>query len=148
MKTFIEKNYQQFKAQMKSYCKSNCLEFDEDIFRDTLLTCMEKVTDESFFGNYLFIAFKTNLFREKQYHRNSMRGEMPENYEYDVNNTESYIEWNNLQEVLIKKFGQELVDLFNKRLSGYTIKELEDESHITGLNYRFKKIMGYCEQIS
>ena len=72
------------------------MEFDEDIFHDTLLACMEKVTDESQFMNYLFISFKTNLSREKQYHRNSMRDEMPENYEYDVNNTESSIEWNNL----------------------------------------------------
>lgn len=147
MKTYIDKNYQQLKKKLQNYCKHNCLEFDEDIFHDTLISCLEKVTDNSTFDNYLFVAFKTNLFREKDYHRNSMRSEMPEHYDYDINNTESFIDWNNLQETLKKKFGEDLVKMFNMSLEGYSVKEIENMYNQTGLTYKFNKIKKYCYSI-
>ena len=73
-----------------------------------------------------------------------MRSEMPEHYDYDINNTESLIDWNNLQEALKKKFGEDLIKIFNMTLEGYSVKEIEIMYNQTGLTYKFNKIKKYC----
>lgn len=77
----INDNYEIIKHELKNYCESVGKSFDEDIFQDTILKCyllIEKqgeMKDPSYQGikNYLFMSFKINMNREKQYARNQKR---------------------------------------------------------------------------
>lgn len=77
----INDNYEEIKQELTNYCDSVSKTFDEDIFQDTILKCyllIEKqgeMKDPSYQGikNYLFMSFKINMNREKQYARNQKR---------------------------------------------------------------------------
>ena len=77
----INDNYEEIKQELANYCDSVSKTFDEDIFQDTILKCyllIEKqgeMKDPSYQGikNYLFMSFKINMNREKQYARNQKR---------------------------------------------------------------------------
>ena len=146
MDKYINENYYQLKKDLVKYCKYNGLKFDEDIFHNTIIGCMDKVDDVDNFKNYLFISFKNNLNREKQYHRNLLRDELPDNYEASVNNTESLIEYNDIQRLLRNKFGEEMLELFNKHISGYSVRELEQLYNCKQLTYKLNKMKQYCKE--
>ena len=152
MDKYINENYYQLKTDLVKYCNYNGLKFDEDIFHNTIIGCMDKVNDIDNFKNYLFISFKNNLNREKQYHRNLLREELPDNYElsdnYEVStdNTESLIEYNSIQELLRNKFGEKMLELFNKHISGYSVRELEQLYNCKQLTYKLNKMKQYCKE--
>lgn len=77
---WINHNYDSFKKKMIAYCSSKKMNFDEDVFHETLVKLIEKIekngmlqADDKGFENYFFKAFKRNIKREKQYARNAKR---------------------------------------------------------------------------
>lgn len=68
------------KAKWMKYTNEKQIEWDDDVYSDTILKVYEKIlqdgiTDESESGmlNYLFKAFMMNIKRDKQYSRNAYR---------------------------------------------------------------------------
>lgn len=95
---YIDKHYNELKERFKKFCSNQHYQFDEDIFSDTLLKIydivekkgLEDMTDGGI-ENYLFMSFKNNLKREKQYYRNRAKKEitgLSETYDeyYNENN--------------------------------------------------------------
>lgn len=146
MDMYMIKNYDKLKLELIKYCKHNGIIFDEDVFHDTLIKCLDKVSDMSNFNNYLFVSFRNNMAREKLYHRNLMHSELPDNYEQSINDTEVLVEYNDLQRLLKQQFGEVLTEIFNKHLEGYSIKELEEMYNTTQLTYKLKKIKDFCKK--
>lgn len=77
---WLNKNYKFQKDKLIAFCNDKKYDWSEDIFADTYLKIYEKImkygikddTDKGF-DNYMFISFKTNTVREKQYARNQKR---------------------------------------------------------------------------
>lgn len=77
---WLNNNYTSQKQKLQAFCNDKKYKFDDDIFSDTYLKIYEKIlkdgiidyTDKGF-ENYLFMAFKQNLHRDKLYARNLKR---------------------------------------------------------------------------
>lgn len=77
---WINKNYEEQKSKLKAFCNDKKFNWDEDIFCSTYLKIYDKIMkcgikddSDKGFDNYLFISFKTNTIRDKQYARNQKR---------------------------------------------------------------------------
>lgn len=77
---WINKNYEEQKSKLKAFCNDKNYNWDEDIFADTYLKIYEKIIkygikddSDKGFDNYLFISYKINTIRDKQYARNQKR---------------------------------------------------------------------------
>lgn len=77
---WINDNYKFQKDKLLAFCNDKKYEFDEDIFSDTYLKIYDKILkygikddSDKGFDNYMFISFKVNTLREKQYARNQKR---------------------------------------------------------------------------
>lgn len=77
---WINKNYKFQKDKLIAFCNDKKYDFDEDIFSDTYLKIYEKILkygakddSDKGFDNYMFMSFKVNTLRDKQYARNQKR---------------------------------------------------------------------------
>lgn len=78
---YINDHYDALKWKYFNFCKEKHLEFDPDIFQDTILKCYDtikkkgKMNDTSNHGieSYFFLAFRNNTRLEKVYSRNKKR---------------------------------------------------------------------------
>ena len=77
---FVNDNYNNLKKKWAKYLIDRQIEFDEDIYSDTILKVFDYINtngikddSESGFANYFFRAFNINIKREKQYSRNVNR---------------------------------------------------------------------------
>lgn len=77
---FANTNYEIYKKKWAKYLSQRGLEFDEDVFQDTIIKVYDFITkngikDDSDEGlaNYWFKSFQMNIKREKQYSRNANR---------------------------------------------------------------------------
>lgn len=75
---FANDNYDDFKKKWRKYLYDRQIEFDEDVYSDTILKVFDyirangiKDTTDSGMANYWFKAFNINIKREKQYSRNA-----------------------------------------------------------------------------
>ena len=72
--SWINQNYDEQKSKLISFCKNKKYEWNEDIFSDTYLKIYEKILKSGIkddsdggFESYMFMSFKTNTVRSKQY---------------------------------------------------------------------------------
>lgn len=130
-------------------------EDNEDIFHDTIIKCNDKLNDklndnpmtDSDMKSYLFKSLKTNGIREESYARNKNREDedrIPIDAEYNAYNDFTLDE---IYEFVKKEYGDDMLDAFKKRLSGYTISELEKETNKKGLNYMINKILKRIREV-
>lgn len=77
---FVNEHYDDYKKKWAKYLYDKQVDFDEDVFSDTILKVydyIEKngINDTTYYGlaNYWFKSFNTNIKREKQYSRNVNR---------------------------------------------------------------------------
>ena len=77
---FVNDNYNNLKKKWAKYLIDRQIEFDEDIYSETILKVYDYInkhgindTTDSGFANYFFKAFNINIKREKQYSRNLNR---------------------------------------------------------------------------
>lgn len=77
---FVNDNYNNLKKKWAKYLIDKQIDFDEDVYSDTILKVYDYITKngindttDSGFANYFFRAFNTNIKREKQYSRNVNR---------------------------------------------------------------------------
>lgn len=74
---YIDRHYNDAKNACMAHCASTGKEWSEDVFHDTLLKVNDiyerhGLSDESDAGilNYIWMSFRTNIIREKQYKNN------------------------------------------------------------------------------
>ena len=77
---FVNDNYNNLKKKWAKYLIDRQIEFDEDIYSETILKVYDYISangikddSESGFANYFFRAFNIDIKREKQYSRNLNR---------------------------------------------------------------------------
>lgn len=148
---FIEKNYYVEKEKLKNICgKFNSLLFDEDVFHDTIIKVNETISNKRYspevYDKYMKVSFRTNLIREKLYHRNSMT-EHTFNFEgcepYTYSYVESTIDFNMVIDLLKRKFGEKITLFYIDWLSGYDINTSMKKNHINSGYYYVKKITNF-----
>lgn len=126
---YINDNYEILKNKYKTMCIQNQLNWDEDVFSNTILSCYNainkkgKLDDTSNQGieNYFFRSFKQNVQRERQYCRVSKRDL---NYNSDSIN-QAYENWyNGTKDTAINKIRS---DLYKDFATLYIMHRVEDE---------------------
>lgn len=77
---FANEHYDDYKKKWAKYLYDKQVDFDEDVFSDTILKVYDYIekngindTTDSGLANYWFKSFNTNIKREKQYSRNVNR---------------------------------------------------------------------------
>lgn len=77
---FANEHYEDYKKKWAKYLYDKQVDFDEDVFSDTILKVYDYIekngindTTDSGLANYWFKSFNTNIKREKQYSRNVNR---------------------------------------------------------------------------
>lgn len=154
--SFVSRNYDRLKTKMVKYCVSKGVVFDEDVYSDTILKIHDKIekegmTDETENGyeNYIFMSFRTNILRERQYSRNKSSddnidqesiGELYDRYYNGVNDSsvvklakDLRTDYRTLQVLLLveKNFTPEQYYLFKlKFLEQLTYKELAERTGV------------------
>lgn len=148
---YIAENYYYEKSKLKKLClQFNDLLFDEDIFHDTIISVSESIKSRRFtpeqYDAYMSKSFRTNLIREKLYHRNS-KTEHGFNFETIRPCTDSYVEstidFDLVIEIMNQSFGKTLTLFYIDWLSGYDIKESMQRHDIKSGYYYIKKITDF-----
>ena len=82
---YVGRTYEYQQEKLAKFCSNNRMKFDIDVLEDTILKCYEIInknginddTDKGY-DDYLFISFRNNIRREKQYSRNAKKKEIPD----------------------------------------------------------------------
>ena len=166
---WINDNYQIQKDKLLAFCNDKKYDFDEDIFSDTYLKIYDKILkygikddSDKGFDNYMFISFKINTLRDKQYARNQKRdGNI-------INLSGAYEEYKNTelsQEEKLKsdlykdfatlyllhkaeqQFDQESFHLFKLKVfeKGLTYKQLQDKTGIKGCRQKVVNVKNWLK---
>lgn len=155
-RSFINENYNEIKTLLKKECrKLKNLNFDEDVFHDTLIKCMIKnetlnLSNEKFIS-YLIVSFKTNIKRNKQYFINSKRydGEI-EDFNA-CNNMKSFdknnIDINKILEDVEKNFNEDVKNKFyDWCINQMTINEINNKYNCNNTRYLIDKVKKYIQK--
>lgn len=149
---YIGDNYDKVKSNLTKLCSNfNNYLFDEDIFHDTIIKVEKnlgkKILLPDEYEKYMCKSFRTNLVRDKLYHRNSMTDHTFDFEGYDIPYTMNYVEhtidFGLVIQILDKKFGMRLTRAFIDWLSGYSIKEIMDMHDIDSGYYYIKQMVNY-----
>lgn len=149
----IEREYETVsKNYFKTVANKNLSrEENEDIFHDTIIKCDKLLEgrdiNEDEMKLYLYKSLRTNGYREAEYYRNKekLNCEIPELNEPPTQETQYDLK--QIQTFIRDKYGQDMLDIINKRMEGYTIKELEKSTGKKGLNYKINKILKKVRRI-
>ena len=167
---WINDNYQFQKDKLQAFCNDKKYEFDEDIFSDTYLKIYDKILkygikddSDKGFDNYMFISFKINTIRDRQYARNQKRdGNV-------INLSGAYEEYKNTelsQEEKLKsdlykdfatlyllhkaeqQFDQESFYLFKLKVfeKGLTYKQLQEKTGIKGCRQKVVNVKNWLKE--
>jgi hypothetical protein len=151
----IETRFDSFKKNIKKLSRKNDIEFDEDIFMDTIIKCANTFQNENATNTdvdiYFWTAFKQNIY--SNFSRNKFRNSVNfDDFNDDIFNEEYNADIDEII-VLIKnevknKFGDDIYKAWILHIcNNYTYKELEDYGY-KGLNMHneFKQIKRYINQ--
>lgn len=125
---YINDHYDTLKSKYKTMCAQNQLDWDEDVFSNTILSCYNAIekkgklddTTPQGIQNYFFRSFKQNTKREKQYCRVTKRDL---NYNSD-NITPIYEDWyNDTKDTEVNKVR---MDLYRDFATLYIMMQVED----------------------
>lgn len=133
---YVQRNYN----KLKSRCPN------EDIFHDTLIACMRNWDGESSPENYILHSYKVNVIREKQYHRNCKRSDVDIPDSIQDNGIEDGITISQIKELLSNKFGVKLTNMYIEHCKGIPVAQIEKDTGIEGLAYKFKTCKNYLIQ--
>lgn len=147
---YINSNYKSIKKMLKvEWRKMETSEFDEDIFHDTLIKCMDKFNDKDFiedeFKAYIVSSFKMNVIRSKQYYNVSMKSND------DVETLDSCIsnkldvDYNIIIRDIRETFGDENCEKFLDWLENKSIKEINETYNCNNSRYLIDKIRNYVK---
>ena len=148
LSNYIEANYDNIKTLLKKeWFKMKHKNFDEDIFHNTLIKCMDKFNSTMFNENefmaYLVSSFKMNVIREENYFINSTKDNKDVNTIKKEIFDNSNIDYNNLLIDICENFNKEYTNIFQDWLDGCTIKELNQLYNKKNCRYIIDKIRKY-----
>lgn len=152
----IEPRFKSFKDKIKRLSKSNNINFNEDVFMDTIIKCTEtfptiNATDLDV-DNYFWVAFKQNSFSTitRNKFRNSLTIEeygdniIDEEYNEDIDIIVDSIKYS-----IEEEFGEEIYTAWKLHVcDNYTYSELKDcgYGHLN-LHNEFKKVKRFVQKI-
>lgn len=143
----IAPHFDDIKKKFKKNIEKMNLEFNEDIFSQTIENCNKKLhnVSEDDAVKYLWKAFRNNTLRELQYlkNKNTINKILDDviQTDYEVNE-----DFNEISKLIINKFGDELYQLFALHANGKPYRELEKMSIIRNLKYKFRRIREYVKK--
>ena len=148
---YINSNYNVIYKMLKyEWRKMDSSDFDEDIFHETLIKCMDKFNEKSFdeneFKAYITSSFKMNVIRSKQYYNVSMKSDT------DVETLDSCItnkfncDFNTIVEDIKDTFGDESCEKFLDWLEDKSIKEINETYNCKNSRYLIDKIRSYVKE--
>lgn len=148
---YINTNYNSIYKMLKyEWRKMETSEFDEDMFHETLMKCMDKFNDKDFneneFKAYITSSFKMNVIRSKQYFNVSMRSDT------DIETIDSTIvnkfncDFNIIIEDVKEKFGVENCEKFLDWLEDKSIKKINEYYNCKNTRYLIDKIRSYVKE--
>jgi len=140
---FIAKNYDVLKnIAIKESNKKTLTDSIQDIFHDTLMKCLKQLENKTMSENeyiaYFTKAIQLNLIRETQYAYNQLKTDVEniENWDNELieTNTNS-IDYNNILQAIVDKFGYTWKNAFQLWLEGLTIREINQKLNIKNARY-------------
>ena len=167
---WINDNYKFQKDKLLAFCNDKKYEFDEDIFSDTYLKIYDKILkygikddSDKGFDNYMFISFKVNTLREKQYARNQKRDGNVINLSgaYEAFKNTELSQEEKLKSDLYKdfatlyllhkaeqQFDQESFYLFKLKVfeKGLTYKQLQEKTGIKGCRQKVVNVKNWLKE--
>lgn len=133
--------------EWKKYHKT---EFDEDLFHDTIIKCMEQLDSKELTKNeiisYIVSSFKTNMLRDTKYARNSKKTEDDAYSILIPINDKDKIDIGMVKDNIYKIFGEDKSNMFSDWLSGMTIKEINEKYDTKKARYIIDDIKAYIKQ--
>lgn len=150
VKEFLSKDYSKVRLTIQRNCWNRSQRFDDDIFGNVIMNCLEKLTDdktEKEFYGYIIRSYNNALINESKsaYVRTSVKIDMDVETESGI---EDRVDLELIYEKVEGKFGKELTDLFKMWLKGYSVREIEELSGKIKLTYQFKKIREFIAKLS
>lgn len=150
--SYINANYDNLKRLLKGEWNKMYKNkpFDEDIFHDTLLRCIERFKEETTknendFKAYLVASFKNNLFRESVYHRNTKCvDEDVESFKIPVQQ-HTFLDYDIIMDAVEKAFDKSYVAQFEDWLNGMTIQKLNEKYNCTNARYNISRILKFFQ---
>ena len=167
---WINDNYQIQKDKLLAFCNDKKYEFDEDIFSDTYLKIYDKILkygikddSDKGFDNYMFISFKINTIRDRQYARNQKRDGNVINLSgaYEAFKNTELSQEEKLKSDLYKdfatlyllhkaeqQFDQESFYLFKLKVfeKGLTYKQLQEKTGIKGCRQKVVNVKNWLKE--
>ncbi|MBR2558596.1 MAG: sigma-70 family RNA polymerase sigma factor [Methanobrevibacter sp.] len=167
---WINDNYQIQKDKLLAFCNDKKYEFDEDIFSDTYLKIYDKIMkygikddSDKGFDNYMFISFKINTIRDRQYARNQKRDGNVINLSgaYEAFKNTELSQEEKLKSDLYKdfatlyllhkaeqQFDQESFYLFKLKVfeKGLTYKQLQEKTGIKGCRQKVVNVKNWLKE--
>lgn len=162
--------YQEMKLKMRRYCQLTNIEWDEDVFSDTIVKCYNTIEKQ---GNlqdntsggclsYLFKSFVTNIKRDKQYARQKKKDDnsnLQAKYEDYLERTQMTPDEKVLQDtkkdfsifyVMLKvqeQFDDEHFHLFNlKHLGNLTYKQLQEKTKAKAIRQKVSTVKKWIKE--
>ena len=148
----ISLHYEEIKKTFQVNMSKLKMKFDEDIFQDTLIKCSETykddVSDIKKIKAYFWTAFKTNTINCNQRRK---RVEDIDATPVDIIDEEYMEEIDEFVEIaknaLYGEFGEEITNLWLRHIiKDEEYDDLEKESGINNIHYRFKKIRKFIRE--
>lgn len=144
-RNYIEQNYNKSKDIIKRNCWKRGIKFDEDIFEDTLIKCLETlIIEQDDYQGYLINSYNNNALRETQYAYNKYKDDVPIPDKPFSNND---IDIEQLYDLLENKFDKDIIIYFKEWVDGDSIRVIEENHKVSGLTYKFKKIREYIKKV-
>lgn len=148
----LGKAYEEVKKSFMLNMIKEKMDFDEDLFQETMIKCSESYKDDpkdlKKIKAYFWVAFRINTIKKlsRQKHFESMDDIeidiIDETYNSDI---DKFVEITKIE--LYEKFGEELSDMWLKHVSeGVEYEDLEKEYGINNVHYIFKKIRKYIRE--
>lgn len=168
----IGKHYNELQCKYKEFCRLNNLDWDYDIFSETILKCYEIIgrkglANKTPYGieSYFFMSFRNNIKRERQYARNTKRDlnidsdsidSLYEEY-YNAHHSSSakkvytdlFKDYATLYIMLAveKNFDQECFYLFRlKTLGNMTYKQIKEKTNIKAIRKKVLEVSTWVKQ--
>ena len=152
----IEPRFSSFKDKIKKLSKKHNIVFDEDIFMDTILKCIDtfptQEAKDADVDNYFWVAFKQNSIsattRDK--FRNMIDIDDADDIIDEIYNEDIDVIADVIKNEIICEYGDEIYNAWLLHIcDGYTYKELSEcgYGHLN-LHNEFKKIKRYiCNKV-
>lgn len=136
-RVFISSNYKKMKQIVQRNCWKLGMKFNEDIYNDMILKCLQVAPDDIIdYSGYMIMAYN-NAYWNKL--KKLVPTELSTDNEPSAEDTNS-IDLDIIYKKIHNKFGSILLSLFKKWLSGWSVREIEELSGKDKLTYQFKKI--------